>query len=500
LVNIVDSFFIKVKINPFCGAKVKILLVVPPTENTVTKYQLAFLNFTAPPLGLGYIAAVLEANSFSKIQILDAPVMNFSFNDYRRYLKRFSPDFVGIQTMTPNFQNALKASQIAKEEKVPLVALGGYHPTAMPDESLTFGKGNIDVIFRGEAEYSVLEFVKNIENGKEWQNNKGISYIDKKRHIIHNPPAPLIQDLDTLPLPARHLLPMDKYRIFGSSFPATSVLTSRGCPFSCDFCSVSAFYGSKWRPRSPKSIADEIRFLREVMDLKATAFVDDLFFISDRRVKKLVANLITIKDIYWGATTRADKGSFELLNLMRKAGCRLVFVGVESGNQNILDKIHKKTSTSQIERYFDNTKKAHMDSLASVSFGFPGETKQTVIDTVNWIINRLDPSLALFTLATPYPGTEFYQNMVREGKIAEHDYSKYNLFNPITEISGLSREQMKYLTKWAYKRFYFRPSKILQNTFRELRYSFESYGFTQFLYNSSVFAKGVINLKILTSM
>ncbi len=481
--------------------KVKILLLVPPLEQKeVTKYKLAFLNFTAPPLGLGYIAAVLEENGFSKIRILDCSALEYTFEIYRQYLKRFTPDFVGIQTLTPNLYNALKAAQIARDERVPYIALGGYHPTAMPDESLKLANGNVDLIFRAEAEYSTLEFIQHIETGRDWKKIQGISYLDNDNQVVHNPPAPFIRDLDSLPLPARHLLPMEKYRIFGSSFPATSVITSRGCPFSCDFCSVSAFYGSKWRPRSPEKIADEIRFLRETMDIKATAFVDDLFFISKKRVKRLVHALSKIKDIYWGATTRADVGDLELLKLMRRAGCRLVFVGVESGSQVILNQIHKRTLISQVERYFDNTKKARMDTLASLSFGFPGETRQTIKATVKWVINRLDPELALFTLATPYPGTEFYRNMLNEGKIKEHDYSKYNLFYPITEITGISREEMKTMTKWAYKQFYFRPKKIFQNTFRELRYSMESYGFKQFLYNGSVFAKGIINMKILTSM
>ncbi|MHA2226201.1 MAG: B12-binding domain-containing radical SAM protein [Candidatus Hodarchaeales archaeon] len=483
----------------------KILLVTPPKDSieATTKYQLAFLNFTAPPLGLGYIAAVLEENGYSKIRILDCPVLEFSFDSFRRYIKNYKPDFVGIQTLTPDFHNAIKTAKIAKEQGVHIVALGGYHPTARPDECLSnqyMEDGVIDLVFRGEAEYPVLNFIQHLENGQDWHQINGISYLNKNKEIVHNPPAPLIKNLDDLPLPARHLLPMENYKIFGSSFPATSVITSRGCPYKCDFCSVSAFYGAKWRPRSPEKIAEEIQFLREVMDLKATAFVDDLFFISTKRVKRLVLALSKVEDIYWGATTRADVGNLTLLTLMRKAGCRLVFVGVESGNQTILDKIHKKTSLSQIERYFTNTKKAHMDSLASVSFGFPGETKRSIIDTTNWVINKLDPSLALFTLATPYPGTEFYEEMLNKGLIKEHDYSKYNLFYPITTLSNMSREEMKGLTKWAYKRFYLRPQKIFQNTFRELRYSMESYGFRQFLYNSGVFAKGIINMKILTSM
>ncbi len=483
--------------------KVKSLFVVPPVGreegNSSTKYQLGFLNFTAPPLGLAYIAAVLEEHGFSRNKILDCHALNFSENHYRRYLKRFQPDFLGIQALTTNFFASLKAAKIAKEEKVPIVALGGYHPTAMPDESLELSSGNVDIVFRGEAEYSVLEFVKRYEEGRNWETIEGISF-KKNGSIIHNRNAPLIKNLDSLPLPARHLLPMDKYKIFGSAFPATSVITSRGCPFGCDFCSVSAFYGQKWRPRSPEKIAEEIRYLREVMNLKATAFVDDLFFISKKRVKILSRELSKIKDIYWGATTRADSGDLESLNLMRQAGCRLVFIGVESGNQAILDKIHKETSMSQIEKYFDNTRKARMDSLASLSFGFPGESKQTIQNTIEWVINRLDPSLALFTLATPYPGTQFYKEMIQQNKITEHDYSKYNLFNPITDLSGISREEMKDLTKLAYKRFYLRPRKIVQNTVREFRYSMESYGFRQFLHNGQVFAKGIINMRILSSM
>ncbi|NHJ03044.1 MAG: radical SAM protein [Candidatus Heimdallarchaeota archaeon] len=482
---------------------VKSLFVIPPTEeeegNASTKYQLGFLNFTAPPLGLAYIAAVLEEHGFSKIKILDCHALNFSEDEYRSYIKRYQPDFLGIQSLTPNFFASLRAARIAKEEKVPIVALGGYHPTAMPDESLELSNGNVDIVFRGEAEYSILEFLNLYEKGKNWEKVNGISY-KINGDIIHNPNAPLIRDLDSLPLPARHLLPMDKYKIFGSAFPATSIITSRGCPYGCDFCSVSAFYGQKWRPRSPEKIAEEIRFLREEMNLKATAFVDDLFFISKKRVKLLSRELSKIKDIYWGATTRADSGDLESLNLMRQAGCRLVFIGVESGNQQILDNIHKDTTMIQIEHYFDNIKKARMDSLASLSFGFPGETKQTMESTINWVIHRLNPSLALFTLATPYPGTDFYRKMIEQNKIIEHDYSKYNLFNPIMELSGMSREEMKDLTKSAYKRFYLRPRKIIQNTVRELRYSMESYGFQQFLYNGQVFAKGIINLRILSSM
>ncbi|MFX0204743.1 MAG: B12-binding domain-containing radical SAM protein [Candidatus Hodarchaeota archaeon] len=480
----------------------KILFVVPPGSD-ITKYKTSsFLNFTAPPLGLAYIAAVLEENGYSQVRILDCKALGMDFETYRRYLKQWSPNFVGIQVLTPALYESLTTARIAKEAGVPIVALGGYHPTCMPDECFGTGSNNINLIFRGEAEYTTLEYLNSIENNKDWKNVQGISFRDEKdpTRIIHNPAAPFINDVEQLPLPARHLLPLDKYRLFGSSFPATTMITSRGCPFKCDFCSVSAFYDAKWRPRSPESIANEVEVIRNELNLKAVAFVDDLFFVSNRRVREICKNLAKIDDIYWGATTRADKGDLQHLTMMRRAGCRLVFVGVESGEQSILDNIHKRTTTAQIEQYIKNVKKARMDSLASVSFGFPGETKESVIRTTNWVIEALDPSLVIFTVATPYPGTPFYHKALTEGTIKEHDYSKYNLFNPIMETSGLSREELKELIKWAYRKFYLRPSKLIQNTKREFHYALESYGLRHFLRNGLVVIKGIVNMKALTAI
>lgn len=473
----------------------KILLVVPPGKD-ISKYKsTSFLNFTAAPLGLAYLAAVLEENGYNKVSILDCHAQGISIDQFKVILSKKKPDIVGFQVLTPTFVDALIAAKVAKSFGS-LVIFGGYHPTAMPDESLELS--DADIVFRGEAEHSLLEFIQKYEKNENWKEIHGISYKENGK-IIHNDAAKPV-DVDSLPLPARHLLPMKEYRLFGSSFPATTLITSRGCPYACDFCSVSSFYNAKWRPRSPEKIADEIEFIREDLELRAAAFVDDLFFVSNKRVEQLCYHLNKVDDLFWGATTRADKGDFEHLELMRKAGCRLVFVGVESGNQDILDNINKKTNVSQIENYFKNIRKARMDSLASVSFGFPGETRESIIQTTNWVINTLDPELALFTIATPFPGTSFYDQAKKDGLIKEHDYSKYNLFHPIMETSGLSRDYLKELTKWSFKKFYLRPSIILNNTKREFKYSLESYGLKQFLQNSQVFAKGILNMRLLSSL
>lgn len=313
---------------------------------------------------------------------------------------------------------------------------------------------NIDFAIRGEGEYSFLDFVKNIEKKKPTKNIKGLSYKNKNGKIINNPkPCPIIE-LDKLALPARHLLPMDKYfaaakkgRViegllaFGQK--RTSLITSRGCPFTCTFCSVNLTMGRSWRCRSPKNIIKEIKLCIKDNNIKYFDILDDNFTLDINRAKKICRLIIKNKfKIKWSTPNgiRADRVDNELIYLMKKAGCIQVKFAPESGNKNILDNIiKKKLDLEKVKEAVKICKKNKLSVEAFFIIGFPEETESDIWDTINYAkeLRRLGCDFCYFFIATPYFGTEMYDNAVSNGYL---DITKY-------DINKVSTTTNKYLFK-----------------------------------------------------
>ena len=435
----------------------KVLFVNPP--QTASKYK--FMGVIAPPLGIAYMAGVLQENNID-VEILDASAEDMDFKDVEKELLKRKPDLVALTALTPTIGRALETAQVVKETLPDsIVVMGGYHPTFNFIETLE--DENVDIVIRGEGEYIMLNLVQALENQSSLHDVKGIVFEDKNsKEIVVNPEAPLIQDLDELPFPALNLLPMKKYRLLDMDTHMTTMITTRGCPMQCSFCSSAAMHGKKVRERSVENIVDEIEYLKTNYDIDTIAFMDDTFTLKKRKVMAICDEILKRNiEIMWGCTSRVDTLDEKLLKKMKEAGCITIFIGVESADQQQLDNMCKNTTIAKIENAFKIAHKLKIRTIASVALGMPGDTKEIMNKTVKFV-HKLKPNYAIYSLATPYPGTRFYKEAFEKNLIKIKDWSKYTLITPILETIDCSLNDMRKIQAKAFMKFYLRPHYIIR--------------------------------------
>lgn len=432
----------------------KVLLINPPCEEKI---------YISPPLGIAYIASTLVDWGGHEVKIIDAALGENGSANIIKKIGMFSPDLIGVTSMTPSFQSAITIAKMIKSYyKIPIV-LGGPHATIMHEEIMK-NFPEIDFIVRGEGEITINELANSMEKEKSFKKIKGLSYRENNK-IINNPQRPLMENLDVLPFPARDLLPENGYRQpIGNPNSFTTLITSRGCPFSCVYCSKSVF-GKKFRFRSPENIIKEIVDVIENHGVKEIVFYDDVFTLDKSRISKLCDLLIENKiDIPWKCESRVDLVDEKLLEKMGRAGCHIIAYGVESGNSRLLKIINKGVSKKQIYEAFKKTKEFGIETLAYFMIGIPGETKKTIQETLNFAI-ELDPDYVQFSIATPFPGTELYETAKRKGYItSDYAWDDYRYFGknvaPIIRTNELTQEDLKQELKRLIRNFYFRPRYI----------------------------------------
>jgi len=358
--------------------------------------------------------------------------------------------------------SAIDVSKIAKSVfPSAKTVLGGVHPSVMTDEVLK--EESIDFVIRGEGEETLNELI----SGKEIAKISGLSYkIGNK--IIHNQSRPVVQDMDTLPIPAYHLLPIKKYFPAKGSYkrlPAMGMMTSRGCPGRCTFC-MGNYLGDKIRVRSAEKIFEEILLLHNKYGIKEISFYDDTFTTRKENVKKLCEKIISEKlDISWSCFARVDFVDEDLLKIMKLAGCHQIMYGVESGDEEILKNIHKKISFEKVEKIVKITKKLGIEVRAAFMFGNPGETIETMQKTIDYAI-KLKPDVVIFNITTPYPGTEMFKWAKEKGILITENWNEYDLSKPIMNLPTVKPEDViKYYNK-AYKDFYIRPGYLLNRVLK----------------------------------
>ena len=442
-----------------------IVLINPPVSNWG---RMKDIRQTSPPLGLLYLASFLEKSGY-KVQVLDLALEPERLSS-SLFLENSKPRIVGLTSTTYNFDSALRIAEIIKKyHRDTFIVFGGAHPTIRPYDALE--KDFVDCVVMGEGEITFNSLCAALLNDKEWRENSGIAFMDNEKIKI-NPPQEFIKDLDSLPFPARHLVPLEKYRatpINYKRWPSTPVITSRGCPFKCTFCS-NPVHGRIPRLHSPEYIVRELIFLKSEYGIKDVSFWDDTFTINKRRTRKLCA-LIDKEglDLTWSCATRVDAVDLEILKIMKEAGCWLISFGVESGVDRLRKKVNKGISEEQILEAFEACRKIGIETRAFFMLGIPTETKEESQKTIEFA-KRLNPDFAQFTLTTPYPGCELFKEAVSQGWSPpkwEH-FQSYSEDGPVYVPEGRSGKELMCAQTKAFKSFYLRPSYIL-NRFRKIK-------------------------------
>ena len=407
-----------------------------------------------PPLYLAYTAAYLRSLGH-EVYFIDAPVSHLKVDEFIQRAIQIRPDVTVFETSTPSLNNDCQVAEKLKSFLPTKIVFVGAHVSARPKESL-FSSKAIDAVVIGEYEVSLAEY---IEKGVE--GTRGICGRSATGQIVHNPPREYIENLDVLPFPARDLLPNYCYFDPILDNPFTFILAGRGCPYRCTYCNwPQVLTGRRYRLRSVGNVLEELKQIVEHYRFKSILFNDDTLTTNKHYVLDLCQGIkASGLQIKWGCYARADEQDGEMLEQMKSAGCYLLKVGVESGNQTLLDNVHKNYNLEMVRRGIRLMLKKGFHVHATFMFGLPGETSRTVKQTVRFA-KELNPTTAQFSTIVPYPGTEFFDFLDRNGYLLTRNWDDFMPGKPIFEYKNLSSSELSRSLKWAYRSYYLRPKYI----------------------------------------
>jgi len=452
------------------------------------RFRLPIDTRTTPHLGLAYLAAVSEERG-DEVLLFDADVEDEAITEA---IRRFDPGIVGITANTPQVKSAWRTAQAIKSIKDIPVVLGGPHVSVLPAESAK--RPEVDVVARGEGEAIWIKLCEIIEKSQQANPNfsardlldtqnrlldslLGVSYFTPEGQEQHNPDHPPIADLDTLPFPAYHVFKMEHYTNLQPATDAVdgsksfSVMTSRGCPYRCTFCSQSIM-PIKWRARSPENVLAEWEHLTWNMGAQEIGVLDDSANIQVDRLEQMADLFIQhkVNHVPWIFVNgiRANLATEELLSKLKRAGLKRVAFGVESGDPDVLLSIDKKIDHDTIRRAFKNAKAVGLETIGFFIIGLPGETEKSMDRTIKFAC-EVDPMIANFSMMTPYPGTKVWEIAKRQGRLLLDDWEDYVFFDGRAryELGDMTAEMVERKWKEAYRRFYLRPHRILQTLLRK---------------------------------
>lgn len=424
-----------------------VLLVNPPSSSVFNTFGLSL-----PPIGLLYVAATLEQAGHSVVvRDLAADDGHLGDADIRR------ADVVGISADTTRSAKALAIARRVSVLGRPVV-MGGPHPQFMAAD--IFASGYVDYIVRGEGEFIFPNLLTALQNRDSVASVKGLIIKDGGHHF-ETPAADPI-DVEALPFPARHLVDLHQYRASMDGRPITPVVTSRGCPGACHFCSSSSFFGRGWRFRSAESVLAELDEIYTRYGFRAVCFMDDNFTLAPPRVEQIAAGIIDRGyDLTWWNFSRVDTivKNPAMVARMAAAGSKTVYLGIESGDEDTLNSLGKNTNARDVTLAVDILRQNGIESYGSYIIGNLNETAADVESTIDLAV-RLNTSIAQFTILTPYPGTKLYEEI--KDRIFCRRWKFYDGLHLVFRHPLINRHYLQFLLVKAFVKFYRRSHEATQ--------------------------------------
>jgi anaerobic magnesium-protoporphyrin IX monomethyl ester cyclase len=433
----------------------KVLLVEPPKK----PWEMMG-DFIAPPIGLAQLAAVLEANRVD-VEIVDCNASRLSWEDLERSIADRKPTLVGASAMTTFLPTAARVMQMTKgvDQNITTV-VGGPHVTFMTEETLQ-NHPQIDIIGRGEGERVIVDLVHCLDGHGDLDQVRGIAFRRNGEIVQTSLPEPV--DLDTLPFPAYHLLPMQAYYFFVFE-KFCAVLTSRGCPFHCVFCAERGFWAPGWRPRDPKIVGEELELLHRRYGRESIWFGDDCFNVDGEHMGQICEEILR-RDLKlnWYYQGRADLliKHQEYLPLMRRAGNLMVQIGIEAHSDEALRGLRKNLTGEQVEEALRLLREHGIVCQWMMILCTRQDDANSILRKVDYM-KWLDVDFPVFTIYTPFPGSDAYTEAKEQGWLETDDYALYDMGYPIISTEHLTRKQVIGLYNRSFASFYADPLMLLR--------------------------------------
>jgi len=418
------------------------------------------------PIWLAYATGVLEQAGFN-VMLIDAPAEGLKIDEILRSIQEFSPRLIVLDTSTASVHSDIQTAKTLKE-KFPeaYIVMVGTHVSALPEETLRSSR-DIDAVARREYDHTLRDLAGVLQTGSPMSSVEGLSFRQGDS-IINNPDRPFIEELDSIPFVTKVFkkhLDIRNYFFAAAHFPMVMTFTGRGCRHRCTFCVYpQTFHGRKYRVRSPENVVEEFEWIKNQMpDVKEIGIEDDTF-ASDRGRARRISELILKKDLRlkWYCNVRPDL-DYETLRVMKRAGCRLVTTGFESGSQEMLDVMKKDLKLDRMRQFTENARKAKILVHGCIVIGNPGETRKTIRQSIDFAKKLNCDSMQFYPLFV-YPGTEAYQNATERGCLTTTDYSQWvtdqGYHNCVLNLPGIPAEDIFQITDRAMKSYHLRPAYV----------------------------------------